>query len=72
MEEYIYNISNNELAKMVKIADRIHNLSEAYLASKSFQEKYIKETTKWYIPLAKGTIFENDLKVELEKLIKNN
>ena len=72
MDEYIYRISNNNLAKMVKIADRIHNLSEAHMASKSFQDKYIKETIKWYLPLAKGTIFENDLKVELEKLIKNN
>lgn len=69
MDEYIYRISNNNLAKMVKIADRIHNLSEAHMASKSFQDKYIKETIKWYLPLAKDTIFENDLKEELEKLM---
>lgn len=70
MSEYMERIKQNDLARMVKIADRIHNLSEAHLASKLFQIKYIKETEKWFIDLAKGTVFEEDLKIELEKVKK--
>ncbi|MBR3613894.1 MAG: HD domain-containing protein [Clostridia bacterium] len=70
MAEYIENIKVNRMARMVKIADRIHNLSEASKASKEFQEKYIKETKEWFIDLAKGTVFEEDLNRELENLIK--
>lgn len=75
MQNYIERIRNNDIAKMVKLADRIHNLSEAKLASIDFQIKYIKETEDWFIDLAKGTIFENDLKNVLEDLklqIKHN
>lgn len=60
---------------MVKLADRIHNLSEANLASIDFQVKYIRETEEWFIDLAKNTIFENDLNNVLENLksqLKNN
>lgn len=68
MQNYIERIKNNYIAKMVKLADRIHNLSEAKLASIDFQVKYIKETEEWFIDLAKDTIFENDLKNVLENL----
>lgn len=68
MQNYIERIKNNDIAKMVKLADRIHNLSEAKLASIDFQVKYIKETEEWFIDLAKDTIFENDLKNVLENL----
>lgn len=70
MNEYMARIKQNDLARMVKIADRIHNLSEAHLASKLFQLKYIKETEEWFIDLAKGTVFEEELKIELEKVKK--
>ena len=70
MEEYMGNIKNNELAKIVKVADRIQNLSEAHLASPEFREKYINETEMWFIDLAKNTNLENDLKDILEKLKK--
>lgn len=71
MQEYMERISKNDMAKMVKLADRIHNLSESYLASKEFQEKYIKETEEWFIDLAKGTVFEEDLRkciINIKKL----
>ena len=71
MQEYMERISKNYMAKMVKLADRIHNLSETYLASKEFQEKYIKETEEWFIYLAKGTVFEEDLRnciINIKKL----
>ena len=69
MSEYIENISKNEIAKMVKLADRIHNLSEAKATSIEFQNKYIKETQDWFLELAKETIFEKDLKRVLDELI---
>lgn len=71
MSEYIGNIEKNDIAKMVKLADRIHNLSEAIFASKEFQKKYIKETEEWFINLAKNTVFENDLKEVLNKVKMN-
>ena len=71
MKEYIDGIKNNPIAKMVKLADRIHNLSESHLASVEFQKKYIKETRQWYIDLAKGSIFEKDLNKVLKELENN-
>ena len=68
MSKYIERIKNNDIAKMVKLADRWHNLSESHKASSKFQEKYIKETEEWYIDLAKGTIFEEDITFALDKL----
>lgn len=56
------------MARMVKLADRIHNLSETHLASSKFQNKYIKETEEWFIKLAKGTVFESDLNGILQEL----
>ena len=70
MAEYIGNIKQNEMARMVKLADRIHNLSESPNASRAFQAKYIRETQEWYVDLAKGTVFEEDLNRELNNLIK--
>ncbi len=70
MSEYIENISKNKIAKMVKLADRIHNLSEAKETSKAFQIKYIKETKEWFLDLAKETVFEQELIEVLEDLKK--
>lgn len=68
MSEYIERIMKNDIARMVKLADRVHNLSETHLASRKFQERYIKETEDWYIDLAKGTVFEEDLNNILNEL----
>lgn len=70
MSEYIGNIKANEMARMVKLADRIHNLSESPNASHKFQSKYIRETKMWFLDLAKGTVFEEDLNKELNNLIR--
>ena len=44
MSEYMNRIKQNDMARMVKLADRLHNLSETHLASLKFKERYIKET----------------------------
>lgn len=72
MEQYMKKIKENEIAKMVKLADRLHNLSEAHFASGKFIDKYINETKEWYIDLANETVFEKDINRELEKLINLN
>ena len=56
------------MARMVKLADRLHNLSEAHFADRDFQRKYIKETEEWFIDLAEGTVFEKDIQTQLESL----
>lgn len=71
MHEYIERIRKNDIARMVKLADRWHNLLEAPVASPKFQKKYIKETEDWYIELAKGTVFEEDINNALETLKKH-
>ena len=43
MEEYIDNISKNQIAKMVKLADRIHNLEEIQFTNIEFKKRYLKE-----------------------------
>ena len=68
MQEYIKGISENDIAKMTKLADRIHNLSEIHLAPLEFREEYVAETKEWYIDLAKGTCFEEDLNSVLRKV----
>lgn len=71
MSNYIKRISENDIAKMVKLADRLHNLSEAHFASSKFQKKYIKETEDWYLELAKGTVFEEEIHSALDSLKKH-
>lgn len=68
MQEYMSRIKKNNMAKMVKLADRLHNLSETHLTEIEFQTRYIKETEEWFIDLAKGTVFEEDLKKELNNI----
>ena len=61
MEIYIRDIKDNDIAKMVKLSDRLHNLLSATVADKGFQERYVKETEEFYLDLAKGTPFEEDI-----------
>ena len=68
MSEYIGNIKKNDMARIVKLVDRIHNLSEVQLASYEFQQKYIKETEEWFLDLAMGTIFDDDMNQSLNKI----
>ena len=61
MNDYINSIKENEIAKIVKLADRVHNLSEAHYASLEFISDYIKETREWYVPISYNTPFEKDI-----------
>ena len=71
MESYIKQIKEDKVALLVKLADRVHNLKSAVIASKKFKTRYIKETESYYLDLAKGTIFDEDIKIALENLNKS-
>ena len=68
MEEYIQAIRNNPIAKMVKLADRLHNLLCALVADERFRKRYVQETEEFYIDLAKDTPFEEDILKALHTL----
>lgn len=68
MDSYIKGIKNNIMAKMIKLADRLHNLQSAVVANKKFQLRYIEETEKYYLDLAQGTVFEDDINSALDAL----
>ncbi len=61
VEQYYDRIERNIIARMVKLADRIHNLSEILSTDRAFIDKYLAETKKYFYKLAKDTIFERDL-----------
>lgn len=67
-ELYIQSIRNNLIAKMVKLADRLHNLLCATVASEQFRKRYVQETEEFYIDLAEGTPFEEDILTALTAL----
>ena len=49
MDSYIAKIKENPIARAVKAADRIHNLSCAHVCSEGFKLRYIKESIDWYL-----------------------
>ena len=68
MNDYIEGVASDIVAKMVKLADRLHNLQSASVAPAKFRERYIKETEDFYIALAEGTPFEEDIHTTLVQL----
>lgn len=68
METYINGISGDSMALNVKLADRVHNLKSALDTNERFKRRYIAETEEWYVPLSENTLFEEDIKTNLEKL----
>lgn len=52
MSEYMAGIVANPIAREVKVADRIHNLSCAHECSEEFKVRYIKESIDWYLDLS--------------------
>lgn len=69
-EIYFERICNNELAKIVKLADRIHNLESAVVTNRDFRRRYIIETREHFLSMAKKTVFEKEMKLALQKLEK--
>lgn len=49
MADYISGIRGNNIAFVVKAADRLHNLQCAVYAGEDFKRRYILETIDWYM-----------------------
>ncbi|MBR3149165.1 MAG: bifunctional (p)ppGpp synthetase/guanosine-3',5'-bis(diphosphate) 3'-pyrophosphohydrolase [Eubacterium sp.] len=49
MRDYVSKIKRNDMAFVVKCADRLHNLRSANCTSDEFKRQYVSETEKWYI-----------------------
>lgn len=60
---YVEKIKNSEMARMVKLADKLHNLMDVLNAPElSFKQKTLNKTVNGgYIELAQGTVFEDDI-----------
>ncbi len=52
MEEYISAIKQNDIARIVKTADRLHNLRSATVTNDEFKRRYIKESREWFCDLS--------------------
>ena len=60
IKNYIERVKSNEIAFVVKCADRLHNLQSALVADEKFKRKYILETAKWYL----------DFSLDIKKAVK--
>lgn len=67
MDDYISKIKLNDIAKVVKTADRLHNLKCAVVCDEKFKIKYINETKKYYLDFSEEII---RAVAELEKTLK--
>jgi GTP pyrophosphokinase len=73
-QQYFERIQRNEIARMVKLVDRLHNLTTMKGLSPEWQKKYIDETRNFIIPLSIGTDLEadlNDLVNKREKMLSS-
>jgi len=61
MQDYIAGICKNPIAKMVKLADRCHNLTTLRACSKEKIQRKLDETDYYFLKFAIGTPFEEDL-----------
>ena len=60
MQKYVEGIKSNEIAFVVKGADRLHNLQCALETDAEFKRKYVLETLDWYL----------DFSPEIKKAVK--
>jgi len=65
MEEYIGAIKGNDIARVVKNADRLHNLKSALVTNEEFKRKYVLETVDWYLD------FSREIKVAVKELAQS-
>ena len=52
MSDYVAGIMANDIARVVKAADRLHNLRCAVLAPEDFKRRYVLESLDWYLDLS--------------------
>ena len=65
MQKYIEDIKANQIAFVVKSADRLHILQSALITNVEFKRKYILETVDWYLD------FSKDIKIAVKKLAES-
>jgi GTP pyrophosphokinase len=71
IEVYVKQVHQNELAHIVKLADRLHNLLDCLTTSAAFRKKQALETRRWYIDESAGTVFAAEIAAALEALEKS-
>jgi len=59
--DYLEKIKSNEVAYIVKVADRIDNLKDAVKADLGFIKQYLEETEEYYLDFAAESPFFEDL-----------
>lgn len=65
MSEYVGAIKDNDIARVVKNADRLHNLKSAFCTSEEFKRKYVLETVDWYMD------FSAEIRVAVKELAQS-
>ena len=48
MADYVADIKEDDIARVVKAADRLHNLRCALVTSEAFKRRYVLESVEWY------------------------
>ena len=66
-QQYFERIKGNDIARIVKLVDRLHNLTTMKGLSPKWQKKYIEETRNFILPFSEGTVFKDDLVEILHK-----
>lgn len=65
MSEYVGAIRKNEIAFIVKGADRLHNLRTALCTDEAFKRRYILESVDWYLD------FNDEIPVAVKEVVKS-
>ena len=52
MADYVAAIREDDIARVVKAADRLHNLRCALVTNEEFKRKYVLESVDWYLDFA--------------------
>ena len=72
MQTYMTGIAANDIARMVKSTDRIHNLECSVLRPIDFRLKYMHETENWFMGLDEGSRLDTTIEETYEELEKYN